>query len=402
MTKLRLWPCKDIDFAWCDVAYALRMCVSTGKSRLAGKSLLDSETQSIVCISVRSAFDLYLTSRGWGRKDECLFVGLNVPDMYRLAARRGLRVVGVDIDPCTTEVDMLQLQEKISKNTRFIVVSHLFGYRYRIDKIIELANGFGIDVVEDCAQAFAGSSWSGSEGATLSLFSFGPMKTATALQGAIAIVREPALQESMNRLLITYPTQPTWRYCARILWFSAMKAASHPLIYALIVNVLRIFRVDHEALIHTMTKSTDVSRWLRMKPCDALIRVIQHRVANTDADMARRYSKGSQLIGTISRTTNLVIRDQQPNAFWMVPVLVRDPERFKNVLRSEGFDAVSGRLEAVKEEVDTEGTLSLANAVMLPFSPRIPNEELQRLGYIVNLYAESESQMELSGEYQRS
>ena len=396
MTKLRSWPCKDIDFSWSDVGFALRNCVFATKTQADKKGLLDPVHQSLVCISVRAGFDLYLAARGWGQGDECLFVGVNVPDMFRIAESRGVRAVGADIDPLTTEVDLLQLRERISQNTRCIVIPHLFGYRYCIDAVIELANSHGIDVVEDCAQAFAGTKWSGNDGATLSLFSFGPMKTSTALQGGIAIVRDSYLFESMCRLHAANPTQPTWRYFARVLRFSFMKIATHRLIYGIFVNTLRRFGVDHEALIHASTKSTtgtNFERWLRMKPCAALVCVVQNQVVNSDDDIQLQKMKGAQLTNAIGDRVPLVLRDRHLDAYWMVPVLVDDREGFKEALRCEGFDAMSGRLTAI-EEVTCVGAKTLQNAVMLPFSPRMSDGELRRLSAVVTDYFEARDDIE--------
>ena len=394
--KLRLWPCKDIDFSWSDVGFALRNCLYTARSHADGKGLLDPTHHSLICMSVRATFDLYLASRGWGTGDECIFVGVNVPDMYRIAESRGLSVVGTDIDHLTTEVNLSQLRERISRNTRCIVIPHLFGYRYSLNGVIELANRHRIDVVEDCAQAFAGTNWSGSEGAILSLFSFGPMKTASALQGAIAIVRDPNLFESMSRRLISYPIQTTWRYFARVLRFSVMKIASHRMIYSVFVQTMRFLRVDHEVVIHASTKSAtgaSFEQWLKMRPCDALIRVIQRQVSSSDESVRWRVAKGECLTNSIGESVCLVLRNQRPNVYWMVPVLVRDQERFKNALRLEGFDAMSGRLKAF-DKVGTVGATTLENALMLPFSPSMSDAELQRLGEFVTDYCGARSRDE--------
>ena len=396
MMKLRLWPCKDIDFSWSDVRFALRDCVFTTKSQTTKEGLLDPTHDSLVCMSVRATFDLYLASRGWGLGDECIFVGINVPDMYRIAESRGLSVVGGDLDPITTEVSLSDLREKISRNTRCIVIPHLFGYRYSLSGVIELANRHRIDVVEDCAQAFAGTNWSGSDGATLSLFSFGPMKTASALQGAIAIVRDPILFESMSRRLISYPIQTTWRYFARILRFSAMKIASHRMIYSVLIRTMRFLGVDHEIVIHASTKSATGASFeqrLEMRPCDALIRVIQRQISSSDEGIRRRVAKGERLTNSIGESVCLVLRNQRPNVYWMVPVLVCEQERFKNVLRREGFDVISGRLKAV-DRGGAIGATILENALMLPFSPSMSGAELQRLGEFVTDYCDARSQDE--------
>ena len=389
MKRLHVWPCKDIDFSWTDVGYAVRMCLTIFPERRQKSEVpIQANGDSLFCLSVRAAFDLYLNARSWQDGDECIFVGVNVPDMIRIAESHDLRVRGVDMDPITTMVELSQLEANINPRTRFIVVAHLFGHRLDLRQVIDLASRYGLDVIEDCAQAFAGRSWWGTRGVTLSLFSFGPMKTATALQGAVAVVRDAALFEMMASKLTTYPVQPTWRYFLRIVRFGSMKVATQPLIYGVLFRLMRMLRINHENVIHASTKSASgklFQRWLRTQPCTALIRVIERQICSSDADLKLRISKGSSLHAAIGEGVSLVVRDQHPNVFWMVPVLVDDPESFKNVLRSSGFDAVSGRLATVNCE-DTKGAKRLSSAVMLPFSPQMSDKDLQRIGIVATKY----------------
>ena len=389
MKTLRMWPCKDIDFSWSDVGYAVRVCISAFRRRSKNRGFpIQADGAAFFCISVRAAFDLYLSVRAWEQGDECVFVGINVPDMFRIAESHGLRVLGVDIDPITTEVDLEQLEASIKSNTRFIVVPHLFGHRLDLRSVVELASQHGLDVVEDCAQAFAGKHWWGTKGVVLSLFSFGPMKTATALQGAVAIVRDPSLSTAMKRTLATYPVQPGWRYFLRIVRFGAMKVATQPLIFGALIRTLQFFRIDHESIIHASTKSTastSFERWLRAQPCTALICVISRQINKADASMQLRISKGLELESAIREDVPLVLRNRQPNVFWIVQVLVDDPVKLKDALRVEGFDAMSGRLVAM-DGVKMSGTDTLEKAVILPFWPRMKEADVQRLGNVVSDY----------------
>ncbi len=389
MKRLRLWPCKDIDLSWLDIVFALRMCflcpIVGGGSW--GLGLRNDDTV-LPCMSVRAAFDLYLTARRWGQGDECIFVGLNVPDMFRIAESHGLSVCGTDIDPITTQADLFQLRARINPRTRFVVIPHLFGHRLDLRDVIELAERHGIEVIEDCAQAFSGQHWWGTQGATVSLFSFGPMKTATALQGAVVVVRDSVLAKAMKRELATYATQPTWRYLVRVLRFAAMKIATYPLIYGLLVYGIRKFQVDHEYLIHSSTKSVSSDGFttrLRTRPCRALVRVIERRVEESDASLQLRELKGTVLHGAIANEVPLVLRNRRPNSYWMIPVLADDVEKFKNALRDKGFDALSGRLAAIGSE-KLSGAEKLEESVMLPFSPRMSDVELNRLGVVVTAY----------------
>ena len=386
MRRLRLWPCKDIDLSWSDVVYAIWMCLVSPIARRGSRNFgVYTDAMVLPCMSVRAAFDLYLTARNWGPGDECIFVGVNVPAMFQIAESYGMSIRGSDIDPITTRPNLTQLRASINPRTRFIVVPHLFGHRLDLSEVIELAETHGVDLIEDCAQAFAGTSWWGTQGITLSLFSFGPMKTGTALQGAIAIVRDVDLLCEMKRKLRSYPIQPTWRYFLRVIRFGILKIASQRVIYGLLVRVMQSLRIDHEALVHASTKSVaapEYQRWLSVRPCGALVRVINRKICTSDSSIELRISKGSALVDAIGQEVPLVLCGQRPNVFWMIPILVKDVDRCKCLLRSEGFDAMSGRLGTVVG-ARTSGAIALANAVMLPFSPRMSDIELKRLQVLI-------------------
>ncbi|MCY4095545.1 MAG: DegT/DnrJ/EryC1/StrS family aminotransferase [Gammaproteobacteria bacterium] len=396
MRLRRLWPCKDIDISWSDVLYALWMClVSSIVRRENGELEIQTDSSVIPCISVRAAFDLYLSARTWKQGDECIFVGVNVPEMSQIAESHGLSVCGTDIDPLTTQANLSQLRANITHRTRFIVIPHLFGHRLDLREVIELANARGLDVVEDCAQAFSGSRWWGTQGATLSLFSFGPMKTATALQGGVAIVRDSELAVVMRNELATHHRQPTWRYLLRVVRFGLIKIAAQPFLYGFLVRVIRKMRINHEDLIHKSTKSSSsvvFSQSLNVRPCSAVVRVIARRVEQSDERIQQRIAKGRVLHAEIGNTVPLVLRNRRPNSYWMIPVLVDDSDSFKNALRNSGYDALSGRLAAVGN-VDTNGAMSLEKSVMLPFSPQMSDAELEHLGEVITNYALNENEL---------
>jgi len=59
----------------------------------------------------------------------------------------------VDIDLESQNITPNSIREKITKNVKAIVCVHLAGWPCEMDEIIELADEFGLYVIEDCAQA---------------------------------------------------------------------------------------------------------------------------------------------------------------------------------------------------------------------------------------------------------
>jgi len=91
----------------------------------------------------------------------------------------------VDIDPLTYNISVLSVEKAITKQTKAVIVPHMFGFPARIEKLVEL----GIPVIEDCAQSIGANVQGrpiGSFG-LLSVFSFYGTKVLTSGEGGMVI-----------------------------------------------------------------------------------------------------------------------------------------------------------------------------------------------------------------------
>ncbi len=65
----------------------------------------------------------------------------------------GLKPVFVDIDPDTFNMNVEKIEEAITSRTKCILPVHLFGQCCNMESILEIANRYGLYVIEDNAQA---------------------------------------------------------------------------------------------------------------------------------------------------------------------------------------------------------------------------------------------------------
>ena len=389
-----IWPCKRLDFSWADWFFAMSQCLRPPRGQdIAARveRLWSAEGDAIACLTARSAFDLFLRAKRWGPGDEIIFTALTVPDMPRIAREHGLRVVPLDIDPLTAAWDARALERCIGPRTRAVVLTHLFGARLDVEPAMAVARRHGIAVVEDCAQAYRGPRRGGHPEADLALFSFGPMKIATALGGAIARIRQPRLRARMRAILENDPLQPTSEFMRRVLLFGVLKGVSKPSIFAALVSLANLFGFDREGWIRGLTRNVPTAsllKHIRRRPCAALLGLLERRLGEGEGPIARRVEPGCVLFGTLGREVELPTRNASTHAYWMVPVLVRDREAVKSHLRRQGFDAMSERLSVVSDDrFAVPGAERLADAVYLPFDPEMPGSELERLGVLMTRLA---------------
>jgi len=143
------------------------------------------------CVGLNSGLDaliLALKAMGIGQGDEVI-----VPANTYIATVLGITQNGatpVFVEPdIYHNIDPDKIESAITKNTRAILVVHLYGQPCRMDEIMEIANKHGIPVVEDCAQSH-GATLNGKMTGTfgkISCFSFFPTKNLGAFGDAGAI-----------------------------------------------------------------------------------------------------------------------------------------------------------------------------------------------------------------------
>ena len=387
MTQWRIWPPLQPDIS-------LRQCLQA-LARSSRSTDLPASYQRIVehwncqhpilvCLTVRSAFDLVLRASSWRPDDKLIFSALNIPQMYQIARQHGLRPVPVDIDIDTAYWDDSALERTLSSRTRALVLAHLFGARRSIAKSASIAHRRGAIVIEDCAQAYAGPDWHGDPSADVSLFSFGPVKTATSLGGAIAVVRNSQLYEKMLKLMNSDPIQSTWRYRKRILQYMSFRCMTHPFAYGVATRALEIMGIDSTTVINRVSRNVpdkDLFAVIRQRPCRALIEMIARRLKEGDLPVRQRRSAALELLDRLPDDIELPTRNERCHGFWTLPILCDNSEYLQHALRKSGFDAWSLRLEALVATgyPRPEGAIKLQSVVSLPFSAKMLNRERDRL-----------------------
>ena len=112
----------------------------------------------------------------------------------------GAKVVFVDIDPFTFNINPEDLSKRITSKTKAIIPVHLFGLCADMDKIKEIAGN--IPLIEDGACA-AGASYKGTPAGglgTIGCFSFHPRKSVTTGEGGMITTNDDKLAEIMGML----------------------------------------------------------------------------------------------------------------------------------------------------------------------------------------------------------
>ncbi len=145
------------------------------------------------CIGVANGTDaiyIALKTLGIGNGDEVITVANSFIATSEAISETGARVVFVDCDEKTFNIDTKKIKEAVTSKTKAIVPVHLYGLPANMDEIIAFAQKHNLYVVEDCAQAH-GAKFNEKLAGTMGefgCFSFFPGKNLGAYGDAGAIV----------------------------------------------------------------------------------------------------------------------------------------------------------------------------------------------------------------------
>ena len=137
---------------------------------------------------------LYIALRGLGveDEDEVITSAHTWISTSETITQAGARVVFVDTDERTFNMDPTDVEAKITSKTKGIIAVHLCGQPAEIGRLKEIAEQHGLWLIEDCAQAHL-ASFNGQTVGTfgdVATFSFYPGKNLGAMGDAGAIVTD--------------------------------------------------------------------------------------------------------------------------------------------------------------------------------------------------------------------
>lgn len=164
------------------------------------------------CVGVGNGLDalhLILRAAGIGEGDEVIVPANTYIATWLAVSYAGARPVPVEPDERTYNLDPARIEDAISSRTKAIIPVHLYGQPADMDPINEIAERYGLKVIEDAAQAH-GARYHGRRVGGLGFaagFSFYPGKNLGAMGDAGAVVTNDAALAENIRMLRNYGSQ---------------------------------------------------------------------------------------------------------------------------------------------------------------------------------------------------
>jgi dTDP-4-amino-4,6-dideoxygalactose transaminase len=139
---------------------------------------------------------LHIAARliGLGPGDEVICPAFTYVAGHQAISRTGAEIVFCDVEPERLSIDPEKVRALITDRTKAILAVDYLGLPCFLDELMEIADEFGLRVIEDAAHAFGSVSEGRPVGSfgDITCFSFGPVKMITTLEGGAVVTSRAA------------------------------------------------------------------------------------------------------------------------------------------------------------------------------------------------------------------
>jgi len=178
--------------------------------------------KAVAVNSCTSALHMALAVENISRGDEVITSPFTFVSTVNVIEYQGAKPVLADINEDTFNLDPVNLEEKINKNTKAIIPVHYGGQSCEMDEIMEISEKYDLKVIEDAAHAF-GAEYRGKKVGTVgdyTCFSFYATKNLTTSEGGMITTDHHDKIDELRKLSLHGMSRDAWkRYKTAGSWY---------------------------------------------------------------------------------------------------------------------------------------------------------------------------------------
>jgi perosamine synthetase len=189
----------------------LTQCIETGWISSEGPFISQFEEEfstyvdrsyGIAVSNGSAALDIAVKALDLGSGDEVIMPTFTIISPAQSVVTAGATPVLIDSDPITWNMDVNQIEAKISPKTKAILVVHIYGLPVDMDPVLDLCKKYNLKLIEDAAEMH-GQTYKGRKCGSfgdISIFSFYPNKHITTGEGGMIVCNDVKLAERCRKL----------------------------------------------------------------------------------------------------------------------------------------------------------------------------------------------------------
>lgn len=156
----------------------------------------------IAVSSGTAALEIAIQALEIGPGDEVIMPTFTIISCAMAVTKAGANPILIDSDIYTWNMNVDEIEAKITPKTKAIMIVHLYGLPIQVDKVLTLAKKYNLNVIEDAAEMH-GQTYNGKHCGSfgdISIFSFYPNKHVTTGEGGMVVTNDEKLAERCRML----------------------------------------------------------------------------------------------------------------------------------------------------------------------------------------------------------
>lgn len=144
-----------------------------------------------------AALEVAVQALGMKDGDEVIMPTFTIISCAMAVTKVGAKPVFVDSDAETWNMNVDEIEAKITSKTKAIMMVHIYGLPANVDKVLEIAQKYNLRIIEDAAEMH-GQTYNGKPCGSfgdISIFSFYPNKLVTTGEGGMLVTNDENLAE---------------------------------------------------------------------------------------------------------------------------------------------------------------------------------------------------------------
>ncbi len=146
-----------------------------------------------------AALEVAIKSLSLKKGDEVILPAFTIISNVNAIIKTGAKPVVVDVDIKTWNIKIEDIEKKINKNTRCLMLPHIYGLTNNMDRILKIVKKNKLFLIEDAAEVFGlkyKNKYCGSFG-DISILSFYANKHITTGEGGMLLTNNPKLNDKI-------------------------------------------------------------------------------------------------------------------------------------------------------------------------------------------------------------
>lgn len=163
---------------------------------------ISKRNYGVAVSSGTAALDVAIEALGISKGDEVIMPSFTIISCINQIVRVGAKPILIDSDPKTWNMDINQIEDKITSSTKAIMVVHIYGLPVDLDPVLDLAKKYSLKVIEDAAEMH-GQTYKGKPCGSfgdISTLSFYPNKHITTGEGGMILTNNEDLAKDCKSL----------------------------------------------------------------------------------------------------------------------------------------------------------------------------------------------------------